>query len=97
MTDSLETLAKKLLDGKKVTLSYQRFNDGTEENPDILINRVYAIIEKDQDGNKDVCVYISKEDDEVVGDVYQIYKMPFITDLNVLKYMLKEAKKQSHL
>ena len=46
MSYSYKTLAERLLSGKQITLTYQKYNDGTKENPDILIDRVYAIVEE---------------------------------------------------
>ena len=93
----LENLTKKLLNGEKITLSQNRYNDGTEKKPDILIDHVWAIIEEDTCNNKTICVYLSKEDDTQIFETYKIYRIPYIADLSILKSLLTEAKKQSYL
>ena len=70
---NLQDLTKKLLIGKRITLYYKKYNDGTKENPDILINRVSAKMEKNQE-NKDIVIYLSKEDEKSIGDIYEIYR-----------------------
>ncbi len=90
------TLAKRLLDGKDVTLYYKKYNDGTDENPDILINRVHACIEKSSRGFEDIIVYLSKENDEIIFDSYEIYRMPVIKDVKILAPILKMANEQVH-
>ncbi|MFA5953515.1 MAG: hypothetical protein WC812_02900 [Candidatus Pacearchaeota archaeon] len=98
MTYSYKTLAERLLQGKIITLSYEKYNDGTKENPDILINRLCASIEETKDKkNKDLVVFLNKEDEEEINETYEIYRMPFIKDLEKLVYILKETRKQSHL
>ena len=95
--ESLEKLAKKLLDGKEITLHYKKYNDGTKETPDIFIHRVYAHIKTyPRSGAKDIIVYLSKEDENTIFDTDEVYRMPVIEDLKVLNYVLKEVRKQSH-
>ena len=92
----LEGLARKLIKGEEVTLYKERFNDGTEEEPDAMINHVYAYIEENH-GNRDIVVSLSKEYDDAIGDQYEFYRMPFITDVNTLKVILEESERQGHI
>ncbi|MCR4327747.1 MAG: hypothetical protein NUV46_04155 [Nanoarchaeota archaeon] len=92
---NLEKKVKKLLKGEEVDLYYKRFNDGTESEPDILIDRVYAQIENNGEV-KDICVYLSKEDDEQIFDATEVYRIPYMKNKKILKEILKKAKKQAH-
>ena len=93
---SLEKLSKRVLEGKKVTLWYHKQNDGTEDNPDIMIKRVYVETESNSLGYKSLVVYLSSENEKSVFGADEIYRMPFVNNLNILKYILKEIKKQAH-
>jgi len=89
-------LAKKVLAGEEVTLDVKRYNDGTKEKPDILINRVYMIVESFRDGQfKDIVTYLSKEDDECILETHECHRLPYIQDLDVLEKLLKMSKDQS--
>ncbi len=88
---SYESLAKRLLDGKTVTLDYQKNNYGTDNRPDILIARVSAVFEE-----KDMVVYLSMENVEEIMDTYEIYRMPKIDNLDQLKSLLPVIKSQAH-
>lgn len=91
-------LAKKLIsqEREEVDLYFGRFNDGTEKEPDIFINRVYAIVETGRDKTwKDIVVYLSKEDDEFAYDLYECYRFPYTKDLEMLTKLLTLAEEQS--
>lgn len=97
--NNFEDLARKLIAGEEVTLSYERYNDGTEEEPDITIDHVYATIEDCKIASvtyKDIVVYVSKENDDTVGDTTEIYRMPFIEDLRIVACLLEASTKQAH-
>ena len=91
-------LAKKLLLEEEVDLYEKRYNDGTEEFPDIMINRIFAVIEKSKMSDKDIVVYLSKEDDESTStdQTFELYRIPYIEDLDILEKILSEANNQSH-
>ena len=94
-------LAEKLMFCGGVEFSYDRYDHGTKENPDIPYDRVWAEIERCYDfgGNMhlDIAIYLSKEDDEFIWETHEMYRMPFVEDLDLLEKMLVEAKGQSHL
>ncbi|MDO8517385.1 MAG: hypothetical protein Q7S33_04660 [Nanoarchaeota archaeon] len=92
---NLNHLVKKLLGGKTITLFYNRYNDGSEENPDITIDHLFAEIETSET-YKDIVIKLSKENDETIWDTYEVYRIPYLTNFKILKSILKEATKQSH-
>jgi len=92
---NINKLAKKLLIGRTPTLFYKRYNDGTEQNPDVIIYHLYATVE-DFNGNRDIIINLDKEDDEAIFETCEIYRFPYITNLNILKTILKKAIEQSH-
>ena len=97
MTD-YHDLARKLLQDGEVTLEYDRYNDGSDEESDILVNHVYAVVEKGNiTGEKDIAVYLAKEDDSSVFETHELYRFPFLSNIKVLGYLLGKANKQSHL
>ena len=89
-------LAKKLLSGKDVTLHNDRHNYGTQENPDIVINEIYAGIETSMKGFDDIVVYFSQEDDDSIFRTTEIYRLPVIKDWRTLAYILRESDEQFH-
>jgi hypothetical protein len=94
---TFQNLAAKLLARGEVTLFSKRYNDGTKEEPDITIDHVKARVEKTKQGHKDIVVYLLKEDDKYVNEVYEVYRIPFMNNSSVLAYMLEEATKQVHI
>ena len=89
-------LAKRLLNGEEVTLSYVRYNDGTEEHPEMLINSVCACIEENKSGNKDIVVYSLKEDNERIENDGDSSRIPVINSRRILAYRLRHANEQFH-
>ncbi len=45
----------------------------------------------------DVVVYLNKGDDNELWEREELYRMPFVEDLDVLEAMLVRAQEQSHL
>jgi hypothetical protein len=93
----IEKLVKDLINGKNVTLRYKRYNDGTKDCPDVLIDRVWAFVEEVFGSNsyKEFVFCASKENDSLVFDTEEIYRIPWIEDLDILIPILKEARKQA--
>ncbi len=90
-------LAKKLLKGRAVTLNYQRYNDGTKEDLDVIIDRVYAEVDKGiKTGCEDFVFYLIKEDDDSIFETYEIYRLPVIDDWRMLAPVLRKVSEQFH-
>ena len=92
---NLKGLAKRILRGKNITLFYNRYNDGSDENPDITIDHLFAEVETSEK-YRDIVIKLSKEDDTDIFETYEVYRFPYITDLNILETILKKAIEQSH-
>lgn len=95
------SLADKLICNGSVILEENRYNDGTLENPDITIDKVWVEIKGSYDFvgqlNLDIAAYMSKEDDDEIWEVDELYRTPFIENFNILDSLLEEMKSQSHL
>jgi hypothetical protein len=82
--ENFENLSRKLLADGEVTLSHDRYDDGREGEPDIMINHVIAGVITDKQGYKHITIYLSKEDERIVVETYGLYKIPMIEDLKIL-------------
>ena len=86
-----------LEDGEEVTYYYTRFNDGTEEVPDVIITKCVFTANISDGGNyKDLVVMMYKEGDRYCYESEELYRMPFIEDSRVLEGLIREVSKQSH-
>lgn len=92
--------AGELICNSSVLLSRERYDDGTPEKPDVIIDEVSADIEGSFGCggiNMDVVIYLTKSNDTEIWETYELYKIPFIEDLDILDRILIEAKEQSHV
>ncbi|MBW2998479.1 hypothetical protein KY321_02975 [Candidatus Woesearchaeota archaeon] len=103
LEETTRDLAKKLLDGeKRVIIDFHEYNDGSEKIPDRVAYELSAHIERGQD-YKDLIVFFDKPYyDNKKGEWFsdnlctEVYRMPYIEDLDLLEKMLELAIKQQH-
>jgi len=90
-----DKLAKTLLEEGRVTLAKHRYNDGTDEEPDIIIHHLEAVVEKDHK-IKRIAVYLNYENDDILFESSEVHIFPYITRMVFLKEMLEESVYQAY-
>ncbi len=95
----LKKLLIPLLEGKRILLQRQRYNDGTEEKPDIIIYDLFAKRDSYRwcPESPDIIISLQYSNDTTIFDVTEVYRMPIIEDLTVLEKVLKYVIAQSHV
>ena len=98
MSYSYKNLVERLLDGKLITIKLLKHDveEPFGQKDLILYDRVLAEIKRDNSGNKDISVSLQKEDEKEIYETYELYRIPIIKNKNMLIYILKEIRKQSH-
>ncbi len=96
------SLAEKLICNSSVVLERTRYDDGTPEKPDVTIDNVWAEVVGCLgcgEFNLDVVVYLNKGNEEEIwaASCEELYRMPFVEDLDALEAMLVGAQEQSHI
>lgn len=94
----LKKLLIPLLEGKKVLLERQKYNDGTEEKPDIIIYEVFAhrAAYRWNPEHPDIIISLQYSNDTTIFDTKEVYRMPIIEDLTILEKVLKYSISQTH-
>ncbi|MCD4771550.1 hypothetical protein K8R30_04015 [archaeon] len=96
-------LVEKLICNSSVVFSRERYDDGTPEEPDVIIDNVWAEVIGCYGFTGqfalDIVVYLNKGNDKEIwaDSCEELYRMPFVEDLDILETLLKEAQKQSHV
>ena len=95
----LKKLLIPLLEGKRILLWHQKYNDGTEEKQDIIIYDLFAKCEtyRWNPGNPDIVISLQKSNYTNNFDIQEVYRMPIIENLTILEEILKQAIVQSHV
>ncbi|MGD9276409.1 MAG: hypothetical protein PVJ67_04500 [Candidatus Pacearchaeota archaeon] len=95
----LKKLLIPLLEGKRILLSHEMYNDGTNEEPDIIFYDLFAKKEAERYNPEcyDIVVSLQKSNHEHYFGKTEIYRFPVIDDLNVLEKILRYSIDQFHV